>query len=767
MFSKTSKIRSTARLFQWSRDFIRKQVPTGRQCVDLQPESDLIALPDGSFKVMGAAPLLALLPGRRRFPMGWALIRYKIDQADRPLHATLVLRSADQPDHPTNLILPVADSGTVDKILPFPAGIDALYLKISMSEGSFRISNVSITPLGRIGVGLLLLRRHHRKLDRVWHFLRLNGWSATLRLIRSRLNGPRRAGHGTDYATWVRQYDGNSPPELAAMRDLIGRLPIRPLISIVMPAWNSDETFLKEAIDSVLQQVYPHWELCIADDASTTPHVRSLLEDYRQRDPRIRVVHRPFNGHIAAASNSALELVTGDYVALLDHDDRLPPSALYHVAVEIGRYPDADLIYSDEDKIDEWGNRYDPHFKPDWSPELFCAQNYISHLGVYRTALVRAVGGFRTGYEGSQDYDLALRVIARSAPSRIRHILRILYHWRVFSTSGSFSTDYLDQAVRSARRALADHFAECGEKVEIGAGHWSYHRVRRPLPDPAPPVTLIVPTRDRLELVRECVEGLLHRTHYSDLDVIIVDNDSTDAATLAWFASLAGNPRVKVLPWSGPFNFSAINNAGVTAARGTVVGLINNDLSVIHPDWLTEMVVQAIRPSVGAVGAKLLYGNRTIQHGGVILGIGGVAGHSHKYVPAEEPGYFSRLMVPQNLSAVTAACMVLRKECYLGVGGLDEINLKVAFNDVDLCLRLRKAGYDIVWTPYAELYHLESVSRGTDTAPDKAERFRREVLYMQERWGDTLRHDPFYSPNLTLDSEDFSFSWPPRVERVG
>jgi glycosyltransferase involved in cell wall biosynthesis len=567
------------------------------------------------------------------------------------------------------------------------------------------------------------------------------------------------------YSAWVAECDRLSDSDLRRIKEHAARLEHKPLISIVMPTYNTRPEFLSAAIESVIAQIYPHWEFCIADDASAKSNVRAILEKYAKLDDRIKVVFRPENGHISAASNSALELATGDFTALLDHDDLLPPHALYMVAAELNTYPDADLIYSDEDKIDETGWRHDPHFKSDWNFEIFCSMNMINHLGVYRTSLLRDIGGFRIGFEGSQDYDLALRVVARTTPDRIRHIPFVLYHWRVFQSSGSYSTDFLDKAIASSRRALAEYFDNIGEKVEVTKGYASYNRVIRSLPDPAPLVSLLIPTRDRVDLLRGCVDGLLNRTDYPNMEILILDNESVEPETIDYFQSLAKDVRVRILKFTGPFNFSAINNFGVANARGSVIGFINNDLEVIGPEWLSEMVVQAVRPNVGAVGAKLLYADGTLQHGGVILGVGGVAGHSHKHSIGSETGYYCRIQIPQYLSAVTAACLLMRRECFDETGGFDERNLAVAFNDVDLCLKVRAAGYDIVWTPFAKLYHLESASRGSDMAPEKAERFAREVDYMRSRWANVLDNDPCYSPNLTIKGEDFAFAFPSRARK--
>jgi GT2 family glycosyltransferase len=565
-----------------------------------------------------------------------------------------------------------------------------------------------------------------------------------------------------DYETWVCCYDTLSEKDRAGIVAHIRRLRDRPLISIAMPVYNTNPIYLRNALDSILAQLYPDWELCIADDASTKPDVRKILIEYANRDKRIKVVFRTTNGHISAASNSALELATGSYIALMDHDDELSPHALYMVAVELDQHPEADIIYSDEDRIDDNGTRSDPHFKPEWNLELFHSYNVINHLGVYRAALVRSVGGFREGFEGSQDYDLALRILDNTREDRICHIPHILYHWRIIAST--FSTTNLHDAVEAGRRALAEHFERRGESVTLIAGSKPYiTRVIRPLAEPPPLVSLIVPTRDRFELLNTCIEGLLHKTNYPNIELLVVDNESREPATIAYLESLRCDSRVQILHVPGPFNFSALNNMAVGSAAGDVVGFINNDIEVIEPDWLKEMVSHVIQPGVGAVGAKLLYPDGRVQHAGVVVGLGGVAGHSHKYFPGSDFGYFCRLQLTYNVSCVTAACMLMPRKVFQEVHGFDDVNLTIAFNDVDLCLKIRKAGYSIVWTPYAELYHHESASRGSDETPENIERATQEKEHMKQRWGDILLQDPNYSPNLTLDYENYSIAFPPRA----
>lgn len=604
-------------------------------------------------------------------------------------------------------------------------------------------------------------------LKKLYAVLSKDGLSGVRDVIGRSLAREGRGLTGASYAEWVRRYDTFSKPEIERLHGIARALSHPPLISVVMPVYNTPRDLLIEAIDSVRSQAYQNWQLCIADDASTKPEVRTVLEDYAAKDKRIDVVFRPRNGHISEASNSALEIVRGDWFALLDHDDVLRPHALLEVAVEIAAHPEVGLIYSDEDKIDGQGKRYDPFFKPDFSIELLRSQNYLNHLTVHRTDLVRAVGGWRKGFEGSQDYDLSLRVIEKLEPKQIRHIPKILYHWRAAEGSTASAGSAKSYAYTAGLKALQEHAARKGHNATVESlDGLPFYRYRNAIPTPEPLVSLIIPTRDRLALIKGCVESILNRTTYRNYEILIVDNGSVEPETIRWFDSLRRHAQVSVLLYDKPFNYSAINNFAVAQANGSIIGLINNDIEVISPDWLAEMVSYATQDHVGCVGAKLYYANDTIQHAGVIVGLGGVAGHSHKHAPRFGSGYFYRVMVPHGVSAVTAACLVVRKSVFEEAGGLDEVDLTVAFNDVDFCLKVEALGYRNVWTPYAELYHLESISRGTEDSKEKVARFNGEVAVMKRRWGARLSIDPYYSPNLTLDSEDYSIAYPPRVQRV-
>jgi GT2 family glycosyltransferase len=567
-----------------------------------------------------------------------------------------------------------------------------------------------------------------------------------------------------DYTAWVETFDRITSERAQSLRLRLAALPADrlPLISVLMPVHNTPERWLSRAIESVRAQIYERWELCIADDASSAPHVRPLLEKLGTADERIRVVFRAENGHISCASNSALEMVQGKFVALLDHDDELPPDALAEVVLLLAARPDSDLVYSDEDKIDEDGRRYCPYFKPDFLPDLLTGQNMVSHFSVYRTALVRAAGGFRAGYEGSQDWDLALRVIERTTPDRVRHVPKVLYHWRAISGSTAREVGEKCYSVDAARRALLDHFERRGLNVKILPVNGSHWQIVYPLPEKHPLVSIIIPTHNAAALLRTCVASIFARTNYAPYEILIVNNRSDDPEALALLAELSREENVHVLDYDAPFNYSALNNFAVQHTHGGILCFLNNDIEVITKRWLDEMVSHAVRPEIGAVGAMLYYPDSRIQHAGVILGLGGVAQHAFIGLPRGSDGQLNRARLVQNYSAVTGACLVVRREVFEQVCGLNETDLAVAFNDIDFCLRVRAAGYRNLWTPFAEFYHHESASRGKEDTPERQQRFAREVDYMRRTWGPLLDNDPAYNPNLALSMTGFDLAWPPR-----
>jgi O-antigen biosynthesis protein len=565
------------------------------------------------------------------------------------------------------------------------------------------------------------------------------------------------------YSIWIGDFDRHADVHRTHLRTQTQHISYSPLISIVMPVHNPNPVWLSEAIESVRQQIYLNWELCVADDASSDPTIRAILENYVLLDKRIKVVFREDNGHISEASNSAFTLVKGDWVALLDHDDLLAENALFWAVDAINRNPNISLIYSDEDKCDEDGKRSEPYFKCDWNQDLFYSQNMFSHLGLYKASLVREVGGFRIGYEGSQDYDLALRCVERVEANQIHHIPRVLYHWRIHENSTAQSNDAKPYALVAGERALNDHFQRrniIAKAYSVGHGY----RVRYELPSQQPLVSIIIPTNNKAELLKKCIDSILRKTEYENYEIIIMDNGSDEKKAISYLKKLVANSKIRIIKDISPFNYSKLNNDAVRVANGDVIALLNNDVEVINADWLTEMVSHAMRPEVGVVGAKLYYSDDTIQHAGVVLGIHGIAGHVHRFLPRDNVGYCGRANLIQSFSAVTGACLVVKKSTYQLVGGLNDLDLTVACNDIDFCLKVREAGYRNIWTPYAELYHHESASRGFDDTPEKLARSAKEVAYMQQRWGDLIKNDPAYSPNLSLDFEDFSLAWPPRLD---
>ncbi len=567
------------------------------------------------------------------------------------------------------------------------------------------------------------------------------------------------------YRKWVEEIDTLDDGDRESIKKHLNGCDKQPLISVVMPVYNPPERFLREVIDSVRNQLYENWEFCISDDNSSKPYVRSILEEYEKLDPRIRVVYRKENGHIAHSSNSAIEIAKGEYMALLDHDDLLPEHALALVVDEINKYPDAKLIYSDEDKIDIGGNRLDPYFKSDWNRDLLLGHNCVSHLGVYQIELVRKIGGFRHDFVGAQDWDLALRMVEQLKESEIRHIPHVLYHWRVFEESTAMNIESKPYAIEAGKNAIQGHLDRRGDNAIAIEGKWhGSFRVIYGL-EKEPLVSVIIPTCDQLAFLSTCVTSLLEDTAYDNLEIIIVNNNSKEKNTFAYLDLLKDNPRIRVLDFEGEFNFSAINNFAVKQCRGELLCFLNNDIEVIDSGWLREMVSHAIRPDVGVVGARLFYPQQILQHAGIIAGVCGVAGHAFRGGDRNFMGHHGRAYLIQQYSAVTGACMVTPKDLFLSLGGFNEENLGVAYNDVDYCFKSRASGRKVIWTPYTELLHHESISRGYEDTDEKKERLSKEQDYMFENWGDIIAWDPAYNPNLTLEKEDFDFAFPSRAPK--
>lgn len=534
------------------------------------------------------------------------------------------------------------------------------------------------------------------------------------------------------------------------------RAPVNsPLISVIMPVHNVSGEVLAKAVKSVKRQSYGNWELCIADDASTNRETLAVLEKVKGK--RIKVVNLPENLNISGATNAAVELATGEYLAFMDNDDELADNALSEVARAIGE-TGADCVYTDEDFIKVDGHLDYPHFKPDYNPDLLLSHNYITHLLVVKRELFHRVGKLRTEYDGAQDYDLTLRVVEQA--SRVVHIPKPLYHWRMSEQSTSLNPVIKPEGHNNARSALEDALRRRniqGAVEETRLPH--YFRVRRAVSG-APKLSIIVPFRDKPGLLRKCMKTVVERTEYRDFELIGISNESQLAATYDEMESLRRlDDRICFHELNEDFNFSKLVNYGVARSTGEHVLLLNNDIEVINPDWIQGLLEHSQRGDVAAVGGKLYYPNNTIQHAGIAVGLGGYAGHLHQRFRADAPGYFNRLNVIQNISAVTGAMMMVEKKKYMELGMFDEQNFGIAYNDVDFCLRAMEAGYLNVFTPYVEAYHHESASRGYEDTPDKKDRFEREKANLLARYGETIRKgDPYYNPNFDQNRDDFRFS---------
>lgn len=575
--------------------------------------------------------------------------------------------------------------------------------------------------------------------------------------------GPSPGNEAEIYAHWISRYERLTRKDKHVIKQQINAMSRRPRFSILLPVYESDPRWLRRALFSVQQQFYPDWELCVADDASTKSAGWKIVERYARADGRIKMLRRETRGGIAATSNDALSLATGDFVALLDHDDTIAPEAIYLAAVELERNPALQLIYTDEDKIDEHEQRHSPYFKPEWNPDLFLGQNYVSHLTLLRTDLVRRVAGFRSAFDGSQDYDLLLRCVAQIEPDQITRIARVLYHWRALPHSTAANTSAKRYAHTAAARAVQDYLDTRKVKAKVEPHEFEiYQRVRYPLPETHPLVSIIIPSRDQSALLEKCVDGILHKSEYANFEIIILENNSVEEQTHELYRRLRNDRRIQIVESTGEFNFSRLINLGASRARGSIFLLLNNDVEVMNADCLCELVSQVSRPEIGIVGARLWYPNGTLQHGGVILGVGGVGSHIDG-IRRHEFGYFAREHLVQDFCAVTAACLMVRREVFEKVGGFDELHLPITFNDVDFCLRARELGWRIVYSPYAELIHHESISRGIENTTEKQRRFFKESEFVLSRWGELIQNDPSYNPNLSLGEKRFELAFPPRV----
>lgn len=587
------------------------------------------------------------------------------------------------------------------------------------------------------------------KTRRAWRIWRKGGFGGIKRAFSRKIVVLREK---RGYQKWIREINALTETKRAEIRREIENFKRRPLISVVMPVYNVEEKWLRLCVESVTRQLYENWEFCIADDCSPSPHIRCVLEEYAAREKRIKLVFRNENGHISAASNSALELATGEFTALLDHDDELSEDALFYVAREINRFPQTEMIYSDEDMIDESGRRDRPKFKPDWSRDFFYSLNLITHLSVYRTETLRKVGGFRIGAEGSQDYDLALRVIERIPENHIRHIPKILYHWRAIKGSVALSGDEKPYAHERARDALRSHFERTGKSVIVSQTVYNLHRIQYRLPEPLPKVSLIILVDDDFQAASRAIKTFDENTDYRHCEIIAVGSEKVavefeKAARLSEKASLP-------LKFISCEKESEAENYNFAAAQtsGEILCFVDANLKPEAKDWLAEMAGFAYQAEIGAVGAKLLGGDESILHGGLIVGVNDSVGIAHHRFPRADGGSFARTQLVNNFSAVSVSCLMTRREVFESVNGFDAENLPDRFFDADFCLRLREKNYRIVFTPYAELMKVDKKRRlNLERNPTAGEKD-----YFVKRWREVVERDAFYNPNLSKKSAAFS-----------
>jgi GT2 family glycosyltransferase len=676
---------------------------------------------------------------RRAGVYGW--YRFKLKAPNATMNRLLVLR--DAPRSTTEIACDAnIRAKHVGGYLFIQKGIEFLELEIDFSNSETNLS-ATLRPISF--------------LERVWLAIRSPARTSPRKLLRLiwpnvpiyfdfKFGAVRIQSEGS-YKHWIRHR------EKRAMAVVRQRLAVTrsepPPISILLPVCDPPPKYLREAIRSVGRQTRGDWQLCIADDASKNPEVIQIIRDAVQ-DQRVNSIFRDQRGNISAATNSAFTLAQHPFVFCLDHDDVLAARAIEFLSQFIGACPDTEFIYSDEDIIDADGMRLSPVFKPDFSPDLLRSCNYLNHISMYRTESVRVVGGWRTPFDGAQDYDLALRIFERVPPRKIRHLPLVLYHWRAIPGSTALDLNSKPWASEAGRAALQEHLRRSGCEAEARILEGTLYRIVYALPKPTPRASIIIPVRDRCSLLRTCIRSILDKTIYENYDILIVDNGSVEDDTLALLNDLRKDPRIRIIKVPGPFNYSALNNKAVAATDADFVCFLNSDTRVISPGWLSELISRACQQGTGCVGPRLLYDDGTIQHAGIILGLGGVAGHAFTRQPHQAAGAYGRLRIACNYSALTGACLVVRRALFLEVGGFDEKDLPIVYSDFDFCLKVRAFGFYNVYTPFAELFHSESLTRGPDDTAEKQARFRQQEKAFALRYEKQLWKDPFYSPHHSL-----------------
>lgn len=554
------------------------------------------------------------------------------------------------------------------------------------------------------------------------------------------------------YGPWYEEY---RPTEEELEKQKRKHFPREPLISVAVPAYHTPEQFLRQMIDSLLAQTYTNWELCIANGSPEDAAMEKVLQEYAGKDKRIRYRNLEDNQGIAGNTNAAFAMAEGEFIGLLDHDDLLAPNALYEVVRVLNEHSQADVIYSDEDKVTmDLSEHFQPHLKPDFNLDLLRSNNYICHFFVVRRTIVEQVGGFRSAFDGAQDYDFIFRCTEKA--EKICHIPEILYHWRTHKASTADNPASKMYAFEAGKRAIEAHLERVGEKGIVShTQDLGFYRVTYPVQG-HPLISIIIPNKDEKDTLKACLDSISKKSTYDSYEIIIVENNSTSREIFDYYEEISRDNRIRVVYWKEGFNYSAINNYGVTFAKGDYLLFLNNDVTVITPQWMEELLGVCQRPQVGAVGARLYYPDDTVQHAGIVVGMGGVAGNLFTDLPRERTGYLHKAALMQDMSAVTAACVLIDRKAFEKAGGFTE-ELAVAFNDVDLCLKIRREGYLVVYHPYVELYHMESKTRGEEDSEEKVRRFQSEIEYMRSHWITILKNgDPYYNKNLSLTKWNYS-----------
>ena len=562
------------------------------------------------------------------------------------------------------------------------------------------------------------------------------------------------------YGPWYAAY---IPDEEALEKQRKHKFNYAPLISIAVPAYQTPVEFLKQMIESLISQTYTGWELCIANASPDNEEMQRVLADYSAKDVRVRFCSLKENLGIAENTNRAFAMAKGEFIGLLDHDDLLAPNALYEIVNTLQDHPQADALYTDEDKVTtDLDEHFQPHLKPDFNLDLLRSNNYICHFFVVRKSIVEKAGGFRKEFDGAQDYDFIFRCTENAR--EVLHVPEILYHWRTHKASTADNPASKMYAFEAGKRAIEAHLERTGTKGTVShTQDLGFYRVKYPVQG-EPLVSVIIPNKDEKETLQTCLESLKKNTSYQNFEIIIIENNSTTGEIFKYYKELSRDQQIHLLRWGKEFNYSAINNFGVAHARGEYLLFLNNDVKSIEPDWMEEMLGVCQRLEVGGVGAKLIYPDNTIQHAGCVIGMGGIAGHMFVDMPADRTGYLHKASLLQDMSAVTAACLMMKKEVFEQAGGFTE-ELAVAFNDVDLCLKVRKNNHLIVYDPYAKLYHMESKTRGAEDSKEKVRRFQTEIEYMRCHWMDILKNgDPYYNKNLSLTKWNYSLKPIPGME---